>query len=102
RAPYDLLAVSTNVIGRLGQGLLVDHTPLKTTRTDPMSHHTESKDPSSRRNVLIGGATAVGTLLAAGMSQPAAAKAIAPAATPQRGAAASSSTIVTKDGTQLY
>ncbi|CAM4259960.1 Alpha/beta hydrolase [Bordetella tumbae] len=67
-----------------------------------MSDHTASKETSSRRNVLIGGATAVGTLLAAGMSQPAAAKAVAPAGTAQRGAAASSSTIVTKDGTQLY
>ncbi|OZI45535.1 alpha/beta fold hydrolase [Bordetella genomosp. 4] len=67
-----------------------------------MSDHTASKDPSSRRNVLIGGATAVGTLLAAGMSQPATAKAVTPAAAATRGAAASSSTIVAKDGTQLY
>ncbi|CAM4291499.1 alpha/beta fold hydrolase [Bordetella muralis] len=67
-----------------------------------MSHNTESKEPSSRRNILIGGATAMGTLLAAGMSQSAVAKTSSAPGAAQGRAAVSSSTIVTKDGTQLY
>jgi len=68
-----------------------------------MSSNKQTDRTFGRRNVLVGGAAAVGALLVAANSPEAsAARTSGQAAKAGKALAASGSTIVTKDGTQLY
>ncbi|MBO9357859.1 alpha/beta fold hydrolase [Bordetella petrii] len=68
-----------------------------------MSTNKQANPTYARRNVLVGGAAAVGALLVAANSpEAAAARASGRAARADAARAASASTIVTRDGTQLY